>query len=126
MERDDKHVPTISVYWDVSGSFDDPAKTEGALRAIETLNDYVRNGDVILNTFYHATRVSSDRRGAGRSNDADAVMQHIQDTRPDNVIVITDGDLSSASIPVKVPGAAWMLFYDSTSPGLIRNLSGRK
>ena len=53
-------------------------------------------------------------------------MRHIRDTKPDNVIIITDGDLSDASIPVQVPGAAWMLFYDNKSSGLIRNLSGKK
>ena len=32
-----KNIPEINVYWDVSGSFSDPRKTEGARRAIATL-----------------------------------------------------------------------------------------
>ena len=31
-----KNIPEINVYWDVSGSFSSPAKTEGARRAIAT------------------------------------------------------------------------------------------
>lgn len=67
----------MSVYWDVSGSFDNPAKTEGARQAINTLNEYVRSGDIILNTFYHASKVASTAKAAGRWNSSNAVLQHI-------------------------------------------------
>ncbi len=43
-------IPEINVYWDVSGSFSNPAKTEGARRAIATLQNYVREKKIKIKT----------------------------------------------------------------------------
>ena len=121
-----KHIPVISVYHDVSGSFDDPKKTEGANQAIATLNKYVREGDIIINRYYFADRVASTRSAAGGGNTQNQVLKHIQETQPDNVIILTDGDQSYDNLETTVPGAVWMLFYDDDSPGLMQSLRGKK
>ena len=127
IRRENKYIPIINVYWDVSGSFQDPAKTAGARNAIATLNQYVRNGDIEIHTYYFADRVSDTESGAGGGTRGEPVCQHIQQTKPDNVIIITDGDTSNQRLTeVTVPGAVWMLFYDSRSEAMMKRIRGKK
>lgn len=124
-EIDNVNIPSINVYWDVSGSFSNPAKTAGAESAINSLQKYVRRGQIVMHTYYFADRVSDTRNGAGGGTNGVPVAEHIASTRPTNVIIITDSDISQFPKTV-VPGAAWMLFYDSRSTVLENNLRGRK
>lgn len=126
MEKEEKHIPLINVYWDVSGSFSDPRKTEGARKAIATLNQYVRNGDIEIDTWYFGTTVASTPTAAGGSTNGEPILRHISATNPDNVIIITDGDISDCRNNITVPGAVWMLFYDSRSQNLIDHLHGKR
>ena len=119
-------VPLINVYHDVSGSFDDERKTAAAMQAIATLNKYVRQGELKIKVYYFADRVSSTRKGAGGGTRGTPILEHIKDTKPQNVIVITDSDIYDCSETITVPGAVWMLFYDATSENLIEHLKGRK
>ena len=119
-------VPLINVYHDVSGSFDDEAKTAAAMQAIATLNKYVREGKVKIKYYYFADRVSSNRNSAGGGTEGTPVIEHIESTKPQNVIIITDSDISDISRDCVVPGAVWMLFYGSKSNNLIEHLKGRK
>lgn len=126
MEKEEKHIPLINVYWDVSASFSDPRKTEGARKAIATLNQYVRNGDIEIETYYFANRVSSTPEEAGGGTEGQPILNHIAGTSPDNVIVITDGDISDCRNHITVPGAVWMLFYDRRSQNLMDHLHGKR
>lgn len=126
METPSGHIPVINVYWDASGSFSPPQKTAAAKKAIETLNKYVRSGEIKMNVWYHGVRISDTFAGAGGGNRSNIVEEHILETRPDNVIVITDGDLSNDTLKATVPGAVWMLFYDTRSSGLMNSLHGKK
>ena len=125
-EKEDKKIPKINVYWDVSGSFSPPQKTEGARRAIATLDQYVRNGDIVIDTFYFADRVSETKSGAGGGTNGRPIQEHIAATKPTNVIIITDSDISDCSGETIVPGAVWMLFYDSQSQNLIDHVKGKR
>ena len=120
------YVPVIHVYHDVSGSFDDPAKTEQAVKAISTLKQYQDKGLIKIKVYYFGDRVSDNRRNAGYGTDLDEVLQHIHQTKPDNVIVLTDEDADNASIPTKVDGGVWQIYYGSKGQGLINNLKGKK
>lgn len=126
MWKENKYVPKINVYHDVSGSFSDPAKTEMAMRAIDTLNKYVRDGDIEIDVYYFADRVSSTKKGAGGGTSGTPILEHVKQTKPTNVIVITDGDISDCREEVKVPGAVWMLFYGSRSENIMEHLRGKK
>ena len=126
MWKENKYIPKINVYHDVSGSFSDPAKTEMAMRAIDTLNKYVRDGDLIIDVYYFADRVSSTKRGAGGGTSGTPILEHVKQTKPTNVIVITDSDISDCREEVKVPGAVWMLFYGSRSENIMQHLRGKK
>lgn len=125
----DMPVPLINVYHDVSGSFSDPAKTEAALRAIDTLQKYVRTGKLKINVYYVTDTVYEDEqqaRSRGWGANGEEIIKHVQRTKPANVIVITDSDADNCSSSVKVPGAVWLLFYDAIAPNLIANLRGAK
>ena len=118
-------IPEINVYWDVSGSFSNPAKTEGARRAIATLQKYVREKKIKIKTWYFADRVSSTEQNAGGGTEGQPILDHIQATKPANVIVITDSDISDCRTPTTVPGAVWFLFYDGESKNLREYLRGK-
>lgn len=124
--REEKNVPVINVYWDVSGSFDDAAKTDSARKAIATLNEYERDGDIELLTYYFATYVSDTREGAGSGTRGTPIQDHIEQTHPTNVIIITDSDITDCSRTVEVPGAVWMLFYDGRSQNVMDHIRGKK
>ena len=123
--KKEENIPVINVYWDTSGSFyGKPEKTAAARAAIDTLQLYVKKGLIDIKVYYHSDDVYDHPVSGG--NNGDKVVQHIRATRPDNIIIITDGDLSDTRERYKVPGAAWFLFYDYTSKGLIDNVSGGK
>lgn len=119
-------IPEINVYWDVSGSFSNPAKTESARRAIATLQKYVREKKIKIKTWYFADRVSSTEENAGGGTKGQPILDHIQATKPANVIVITDSDISDCTAPTTVPGAVWLLFYGSESQNLRAYLRGKQ
>lgn len=126
MVKEEKFIPKINVYWDVSGSFSDPRKTEGARKAISTLNKYVRDGDIEVDIFYFADRVSSTQSGAGGGTNGRPIQDHIAKTNPTNVIIITDSDISDCKTQTIVPGAVWILFYDSQSENLKNHIKGKR
>lgn len=119
-------VPSVNVYWDVSGSFSDPRKTASARQAIEQLNKYKRSGELKLNTWYFADRVATTASAAGGGTNGDNVLKHIEQTRPDNVIIITDNGFFMKPTSVEVPGTAWMLFYDGRTQELVDALHGKR
>ena len=126
IRRYNKQIPLINVYHDASGSFDKPEKTAAAFKAIETLNKYVRDGDIEIKVYYFANRVGPDRNNVGGGTDGTPILDHIEATRPTNVIIITDGDISDCRRVVKVPGAVWMLFYDSRSENIMEHVKGKQ
>lgn len=119
-------IPKINVYWDVSGSFSNPAKTAGARAAIATINSYAKRGLIQIDTYYFADRVSSTANSAGGGTEGQPILDHITQTNPTNVVIITDGDISDCNSYVTVPGAVWMLFFDRESENLIGHLKGKK
>ena len=120
-------VPSINVYHDVSFSFSDERKTTAAMQAIATLNKYVRKGEIIINVYYFSDEVYSSRAaGLDKGTNGKPILDHIEATKPQNVIVITDGDITDCDHVVTVPGAVWMLFYGGRSQNLIDHLKGKK
>lgn len=124
--RESGKVPVIAVYWDVSGSFDDPKKTEGARQAISLLDQYVRKGKIKTKTYYHASRVSDTIEGAGISNNGQNLLDHIEATRPDNIIIISDDNIDGVDGFVEVPGAVWVLFYETMAKQFMKHIKGEK
>lgn len=118
-------VPLINVYFDRSGSWT-TEKTEKGAQAIATLNRYVTRGEIKLKLYYFNTRVMDTDPGGHGGTDGQPIMDHIQQTKPNNVIILTDSDISDIRTDVSVPGAVWMLFYGGRSKNLMEHLHGKK
>lgn len=124
------YVPLINVYFDVSGSFTGyPEKIKKSEEALGTLNKYVQRGEIKINLYYVTDKVYSDRAEAeshGWGADGRAIIEHVRETKPDNVIVVTDSDSGVSMRDITyVPGAVWILFYESTS-NLLEALKGKQ
>lgn len=121
-------VPLINVYFDQSGSWG-PNDIKIGEQAIATLNKYVKQGDIQIKLYYFDTVVSGNRSDMvhGGTNLA-PVISHINSTKPDNVIIMTDsdGNWTKYTEDAKVPGAVWFLWRNSVSEELQKHLSGKE
>lgn len=122
------YVPLINVYFDRSGSWDNPEKTKLGQQSIATLNKYVTRGELKINLYYFSENVHSNEQQALAEGGTygQPILDHIKATKPDNVIILTDGDITDCRSNITVPGGVWMLFYGERSENLIDHLHGRK
>lgn len=131
--KDSINTPTLSVYFDQSGSWSDDAVEKGK-QALRILDDYVKKGQLKINILYFADDISEniDEIGGG-TGAGKKLIDHIQATKPTNVLVMTDGDfdkphwnqIDSAGY-ITVPGGVWFLFRDGIeSKKLQMHLRGR-
>lgn len=122
-----KNIPLINVYFDRSGSWDE-AKTKVGEQAIGTLNNYVRKKQIKIMLYYFANKVSDQdnyQSLGGLGTYGEPILQHIKQTKPDNVIVMTDDDIRDCTSTVQVPGAVWFLWKGGVSKNLQQHLSGK-
>ena len=120
-------VPLVQVYYDRSGSWDgNPQKEEIGKRGIDSLQKYVREGLLKVEKYYFDTRVSKSPDNMGGGTYGEPILENISQTKPDNVIIITDSDISDCTESVTVPGAVWFLFVDGVSDNLKQHLSGKR
>lgn len=120
-------MPLINVYFDRSGSWDD-AKTASGMQAIGTLNKYVQRGEIKIEIYYFSEEVHKSKSAAEAegSTYGQPIIDHINQTKPDNVIIMTDSDITDITTPTTVPGAVWLLFKGGISENLIDNIHGKK
>ena len=125
VQKNDK-IPRINVYFDQSGSWgaDDIKVGESA---IATLNEYVKKKQIAIDVYIFATQVGEIGEYVGGGTRGTPIMEHIKETRPDNVIVMTDSDISDITSPTTVNGGVWILWRNGlVSENLKDNLHGRK
>lgn len=119
-------IPLINVYYDRSGSWDASMTAVGD-SAISTLSNYVRKGQIKIHIYYFNTEIHTTDPGGSGGTRGTPILNHIKETRPDNVIVMTDDDIRDCSEVVTVPGAVWLLFVkDQISENLQEHLKGKK
>lgn len=120
-------VPLINVYFDRSGSWNE-SKTAIGRQAIATLNRYVTRGELKIDLYYFSVHVHSDEGSAiaeGGTN-GQPILDHIEQTRPDNVIIMTDSDITDCRSDVTIPGMVWFLFVGGRSQNLMEHLKGAR
>ena len=122
---DSPQIPTVQVYFDRSASWDE-SKTKVGRQALATLDQYVRAGKLKLSISYFNTKVFDTyiERGTGGTYGSPILMD-IQAKRPDNVIVMTDSDITDCRETVEVPGVVWFLFSGGVSRNLQEHLHGK-
>lgn len=124
-------IPLINVYLDQSGSWG-PQDVEIGLDALASLYGYEKKGLIKLQVYYFSNHLHSsaeEARQEGGTGAGAEMMQHIADTKPMNVVVMTDDDFDSwglGNLNITVPGAAWLLFRNFRSEKLMNQLKGKK
>lgn len=127
-----KKIPSINVYFDQSGSWNDRDIAVG-MEAIGVLKNYIDRGEITMNLYYFSNNIYEDAakaRNDGGTGAGAKLIRHIQATQPDNVIVMTDHDIGTGwteiydAPKIRVPGAVWFLFRGSPSPALPEWLKG--
>lgn len=123
MESQNK--PSINVYFDHSGSWD-LEKIKVGMDAIGILNNYVRRGEILIRIYYFGNRVSENPNDTGGGTEGTPILEHIQQTKPKNVIIMTDSDINDCEYTVKVPGAVWFLFKGGVSENIMSAVKGMR
>ena len=139
------HVPLLCVYLDRSGSWS-ARDTAIAERVIDSLSSYVKKKllKIQIKEFANKVRMlgeidqsTGSLKFIGTGTDGDPIIEDIIKNKPDNVVIMTDGDVSSLKQHVIVPGGVWLIFkqtdYYRNEPesswvnqAFIDNVIGRK
>ena len=120
-------VPLVQVYYDRSGSWDgDAKKEEVGKRGIDSLNKYVKEGLLKVEKYYFDTKISTSSDNMGGGTLGTPILNNIKNTKPDNVIIITDSDIADCNEDIQVPGAVWFLFVNGVSDNLKNHLHGKR
>ena len=135
-------IPRLFVYFDQSGSWG-PSDIEIGMKAIETLNTYVKKNQLIIELYYFADNIHDNPASARKEIGTGAgkrLIEHIKVNKPDNVCVMTDSDfdmfignrydneedISQAPTTI-VPGGVFLMFRNGyVSKGLVDKLRGKK
>lgn len=124
-------IPALNVYFDRSGSWDDN-KIKVGQQAIAGLKQFERKGQLKINIYYFSDDIfsSPDDPGAGNSTSAtQKILDHIEATNADNVIIMTDDDMDHQgqfTRPVKVDGAVWFVFVGGRCNRIMQYLKGKE
>lgn len=122
------HIPRINVYFDQSASWNENDVRIGE-QALASLDKYVDRGEIKIDVYYFSNNVhdnAADARREGGTN-AGKVVRHIIESKPDNVIVMTDSDGGRFDSTATVPGAVWFLWKNgSICYELMEHLRGKR
>lgn len=124
---EDGPVPLINIYFDQSGSWD-AGKIAVGEKAMGLIYKYQHEGKLRAKVYYFSSDVTPDVKSRmlhGGTN-GQPIMDHIKQTKPDNVIIMTDSDIDDIRENVTVPGAVWLLFKGGRSRNLIDHIRGKK
>ena len=118
-------IPVVNVYFDRSGSWGED-KTKVGRQALATLDKYVRMKKLKVNIKYFNTEIFTDFTEDGWGGTwGSPILADVQATRPDNVIVMTDDDITDCREYVQVPGVVWYLFAGGVSDNIKEHLTGK-
>lgn len=123
-------IPSLNVYFDRSGSWDSDKSIFGQ-NAVDSIAYLAKKGLLKMKIYYFNDNLMNEDPKFGRGGtNPKPVFQHIQDTKPDNVLIMTDADFDYQGIgscpDIRVPGAVWILFKEQMSEELPKKLTGKK
>ena len=119
-------VPTVRVYFDHSGSWDENKIAVGK-QVIEAITSgYVAKKKLILEVLYFGNQVSETPNGTGSGTEGTPIMEDIKKYKPDNVIIMTDSDISDIVTTTRVKGGVFLLFKGGVSTNLQQSIKGKK
>ena len=124
-------IPTLAVYFDRSASWG-PSETKFGQEAVNSIMYLEKKGLLkVLLYYFNSSGVLNVDPGRGTGGTPAApVFNHIQETKPDNVLIMTDDDFDGQGgyeqRNTTVKGAVWLLFKGSIAKSLREKLHGRK
>lgn len=125
-----RNKPKVIFYFDVSGSWcGNDIKIAMGHRIEESLKKFHQEGKIDLSCFYFGGSVhtSFTKKDQTNSDEPSIHIRELVETKSiDNIIIMTDNDPSWSGDAIKVPGYAWLLFYDTPNSRYAANLSGKK
>lgn len=125
-------IPVIQIYIDQSSSFGD-AEVQMAFDILSSIKEFEAKKQIKTEVYYFANHVHTDSQSArneGGTGAGPELIQQLNATRPDNVIVITDSDFDywhdgNLGGSYEAPGGVWLVFREGRSNALIRALHGK-
>ena len=121
--------PTIQVYLDSSGSFNDrDIQKERALMGV--LAEFEERDEIETQIYYFANHVHDDyasARAEGGTSAWPEIMENIRKTNPANVLVVTDNDMNGQGFSngyYKVDGCVWYIWKKYRAQSLPEHLYG--
>ena len=124
-------IPLLQIYIDQSGSWDESEIKIGQ-DILFSILEFERKKQIKSEVYYFANHIHSDAAsarqeggtGAGKTGE---FMQQLNETKPDNVVVITDDDFDSWGLvgDYTAPGGVWLVFRDYRSKELMNRLHGK-
>lgn len=124
-------IPSIDVYFDRSGSWDDH-KIELGKQAVSLLMTLEKKRLIKVRVFYFGDALSTNpddpALGVGTSA-TQKILDNIRVTHADNVIIMTDSDMDTQgefTNPVSVQGTVWFVFCGGVCHSIMEYLHGRK
>jgi len=118
-------IPRVNVYFDRSGSWGED-KTRVGRQALATLDKYIRTGKLKVSIKYFNNKVFDTYIPEGEGGTyGTPILADVLATKPDNVIIMTDSDITDCHEFVQVPGVVWYLFKGGRSSNLEQHLRGK-
>ena len=126
-------IPTVDVYIDQSGSWDEQ-DVENGKKAISVISDFEAKKQVAVNLYYFSNNVYPDpesARAEGGTSAWNGILDNIQQTGAQNVVLITDTDMNGqaerSGRTVAVKGHVWFIWKtaDDQSPIIPKCLLGK-
>lgn len=125
-----KKIPLINIYFDQSASWGSDDIKAG-WQVINALDVYEKRELIKIKVFYFANHVYDNPQAARREGGTSAtqeILDHIEQSHCDNVIIMTDGDMDRQGAftrKVTVDGAVWFVFRESVCTKLTAYLKGK-
>ena len=129
MNQPEGKIPVIQLYLDQSSSWtDDDVKLANDI--LKSIKEFEDKKLLKVQVYYFADDVHNTAEAARREGATHAgpiIMQQLNEQKPDNVIIITDGDFDGQGFSGQytAPGGVWMVFKGVRSKKLMKGLKGR-
>ena len=125
-EEDNLNIPSVRIYFDHSGSWDERKIADGKAVIEAITRDYVKKKKLIIEILYFGNRVSTNPSDTGGGTYGKPIMEDIHKYKPDNVIIMTDSDIGDLSSTTTVKGGVFLLFKGGISTNLQEHIKGKK
>ena len=119
-------IPSINVYFDRSASWG-PEESNFGYQVVESIMYLQKKGLLKIRLYYFNTQIMDSDPGYGSGGTRGTpILEHITQTKPDNVLIMTDSDITDCRQTAVVPGAVWLLFKGSISENLREHIKGKR